>query len=78
MPPKVADVCDACGQGLIMREDDKEETVRKRWDVFIKETHGLIEYYTKQNKLLAVEADRHRDDVFSDLKAHLEGLRVEK
>lgn len=40
--------CDVCGEGLYQRDDDTEETVSKRIEVYLKETKPLIEYYTKK------------------------------
>jgi adenylate kinase len=45
-PPKVAGVDDATGEPLIQRDDDKEETVRKRLDVYQKQTRPLVDYYS--------------------------------
>lgn len=46
-PPKVAGKDDATGEDLIQRDDDKEETVRKRLDVYESQTRPLVEYYSK-------------------------------
>ena len=45
-PPKVAGVDDVSGEPLIQREDDKEETVQKRLDVYSAQTRPLVEYYS--------------------------------
>jgi len=57
MPPKVAGICDNCGGSLYQRSDDKEETVRKRLEVYKKEVAPLIEYYQKQKKLYRLSGD---------------------
>ena len=46
-PPKVADRDDATGEPLVQRDDDREETVRKRLDVYRAQTRPLVEYYKK-------------------------------
>ena len=46
-PPKVADKDDATGEDLIQRDDDKEETVRKRLDVYHQQTRPLVDYYSQ-------------------------------
>jgi adenylate kinase len=46
-PPKVAGKDDATGEDLIQRDDDKEETVRKRLDVYQSQTRPLVEYYSR-------------------------------
>ena len=49
-PPKVADRDDVTGEALIQREDDKEDTVRKRLDVYSAQTRPLVEYYSNWAK----------------------------
>jgi adenylate kinase len=46
-PPKVAGLDDETGEELIQREDDKEETVRKRLDVYSAQTRPLVDYYSQ-------------------------------
>lgn len=57
MPPKKEGVCDNCGGNLYQRSDDKEETVRKRLQVYKDETASLISYYEDSNKLHRLLAD---------------------
>lgn len=51
-PSKVEGICDKCGSKLIQRKDDNVETVESRIDTYLKNTSPLIDYYTKQNKIL--------------------------
>ena len=44
-PPKVTDVCDVCGEELVLRDDDKPETVKNRLNVYHEQTKPLIDYY---------------------------------
>ncbi|MBC7958769.1 MAG: adenylate kinase [Vallitaleaceae bacterium] len=53
--PKVDNVCDTCGASLILRDDDKEETVIKRLEVYHDQTQPLIDYYTSQGILVSVD-----------------------
>ena len=62
--PKTADVCDTCGAGLVLREDDKPETVQKRLDVYHAQTQPLIDYYTKAGVLAEVDGTQDMEDVF--------------
>mgnify|MGYP001128273410 CR=1 FL=1 len=62
--PKAADVCDVCGAGLVLREDDKPETVQKRLDVYHEQTQPLIDYYTKAGVLAEVDGTRDMEEVF--------------
>lgn len=62
-PPKVAGVDDASGEPLVQREDDKEPTVRKRLDVYHKQTEPLVHYYENWSKTNDPQAPRyHRVD----------------
>ena len=53
-PPKKENVCDVCGEALVLRDDDKPETVKKRLDVYHAQTQPLIDYYTKKQVLVQV------------------------
>ena len=54
-PPKVVGICDQCGTTLVQREDDKEETVRRRLVVYHKNTEELIPYYEDRHLLRRVD-----------------------
>ena len=58
-PPKVAGIDDVTGEPLIQRDDDKEETVKKRLDVYQKQTRPLVDYYSQWAATGAVEAPRY-------------------
>lgn len=64
IPPKKEGVCDKCGSELILRDDDKPETVRKRLDVYHEQTQPLIDYYTKEGVLKDVDGTVDMMDVF--------------
>ncbi|GAA2451327.1 adenylate kinase [Streptomyces macrosporus] len=55
-PPKAEGVCDVCGGELYQREDDKEETVRKRLEVYHTETEPIIDYYKAQELVVTISA----------------------
>ncbi|MFH1413540.1 MAG: adenylate kinase [Candidatus Omnitrophota bacterium] len=57
MPPKEAGICNGCQGKLYQRADDKEETVKKRLDVYEQETSSLIKYYEDKKKLYHISAD---------------------
>ena len=63
--PKVEGVCDTCGEKLILRDDDKPETVKNRLSVYHDQTQLLIEYYNKKNVLREVDGTQAMDDVFN-------------
>lgn len=72
IPPKKDGICDDCGGSLVLRDDDKAETVKKRLDVYHEQTQPLIEFYTKRNILKAVDGTLPMDDVFAAIVAILD------
>ena len=64
-PTKEEGICDRCGKELIVREDDKPETVTKRLNVYHEQTQPLIDYYTKQGALKEVDGTMNMDEVFN-------------
>lgn len=54
-PPKHDETCDVCGVKLITRDDDKPETVKKRYEVYMEQTTPVIDYYRKRNILFTVD-----------------------
>lgn len=72
IPTKVEGICDRCGAELILRDDDKPETVKKRLDVYHTQTQPLIDYYTAKGVLKEVDGTRDMQDVFADIVRLLE------
>ena len=64
-PTKVEGVCDVCGDKLILRDDDKPETVKNRLSVYHEQTQPLIDYYAKKNILAEVDGTKDMEDVFN-------------
>ena len=71
-PPKKEGVCDKCGSELYQRDDDKEETVKKRLDTYHKNTEPLIGYYEKAGKLVTICGIDDIDGIFSKVKEALQ------
>jgi adenylate kinase len=69
--PKKEGVCDKCGGELFQRDDDKEETIKKRLDVYQKQTAPLIEYYSKKNIMKTVMGVGSIDEIFKKVTAVL-------
>ncbi|MDD4981638.1 MAG: adenylate kinase [Candidatus Omnitrophota bacterium] len=69
MPPKRDGICDKCGAALYQRSDDKVETIKRRLEVYKKETSDLIEYYQGKNKLHRLDADGQATIVLSQIVA---------
>ena len=72
IPPKKEGICDTCGAELILREDDKPETVEKRLNVYHDQTQPLIDYYQGKNILKTVDGTQDLEDVFKDIIAIVE------
>ena len=63
------DACTDAGGELIQRDDDNEETIKSRLDVYRQQTEPLIEYYQSRGRLKTVDADGSKDDVYERLRA---------
>jgi adenylate kinase len=70
-PPKKDGVCDICGGHVFQRDDDKEEAVKNRLNVYKKQTEPLINYYSKQDLLVTLDGTKDINDVFEDINASL-------
>ena len=66
-PTKVEGVCDKCGEELIVRDDDKPETVKKRLSVYHDQTQPLIDYYKNEGILAEVDGTQDMEEVFQDI-----------
>ena len=71
VPPKQEGICDKCGSELILRDDDKPETVLNRLKVYHEQTQPLIDYYTAKGILKTVDGTKDMNDVFGDIVAIL-------
>ena len=72
IPPKQEGICDVCGEKLVLRDDDKPETVNSRLDVYHKQTQPLIDHYSKQNIMRTVDGTADMNDVFDSIVKLLE------
>ena len=66
-PPVKEGICDTCGQELVLRYDDKPETVKKRLDVYHQQTQPLIDYYKNAEVLAEVDGTQPMDAVFQGI-----------
>ena len=67
-PPKVEGVSDICGEKLVLRDDDKPETVTNRLNVYHEQTQPLIDYYEKQGIVYTMDGTQSMDKVFEDIR----------
>jgi adenylate kinase len=77
-PPKHEDVCDQDGSRLIQRDDDREETIRRRLEVYHAQTEPLIGYYDRAGLLRRFDGTRPPDEVHDRIRATLATLRLEE
>lgn len=68
-PPKVEGVCDLCGGSLVQRDDDKEEVVRKRLEVYRKQTQPLVEFYQERGIIYKLDAEKGVEELFEEVKS---------
>jgi adenylate kinase len=67
-PPKAAGVCDECGGDLYQRDDDNEESVRNRLDVYDEDTAPVIEQYEDHDGYVEIDGEQAPDDVWADVR----------
>ena len=72
IPPKTEGICDTCGQKLILRDDDRPETVKNRLDVYHKQTQPLIEFYQAKGILKTVDGTMDMKDVSAAIAVMLQ------
>jgi adenylate kinase len=71
-PPKVAGICDKDAATLVTRSDDQRETIKHRFDVFLKETLPLVTYYEKQGKLDTIHGELSDVESYNDFNTCLQ------
>ena len=71
IPPKTEGICDTCGQELVLRDDDKPETVQNRLNVYHEQKQPLIEFYNAKGLLKTVDGTVDMKDVFAAIVAIL-------
>jgi adenylate kinase len=76
-PPKNEGVCDQDGSQLVQRDDDKEETVKKRLEVYHDQTESLIDFYEERGLLRRFDGTRQPDEVHNHIRATLATLKLE-
>ena len=65
IPPKKEGICDKCGSELVLRDDDKPETVKNRLEVYHEQTQPLIDFYEKKGVLRTVDGTLPMEEVFA-------------
>lgn len=73
-PPKKENRCDADGTTLVQREDDKKEVIQERLEIYQKQTEPVIDYYTRQGRLVKINGDQTPEKVAGEIDAKLASL----
>jgi len=71
-PPRQDEICDRCGQGLIQRADDQEETIRHRLQVYADQTAPMVNFYQAQGVLKSIPGTGKVEDIFQRITQLLE------
>lgn len=71
VPPKKEGICDVCGSELVLRDDDKPETVKNRLNVYHEQTQPMIDFYTEKGVLKTVDGTVPMEEVFAAITAIL-------
>lgn len=66
-PPAKPGICDVCGEKVVQRDDDREETVTKRIEVYLEQTLPLIQYYKDKGLLANIDGEQEIQRVFEDI-----------
>lgn len=74
-PPMNENVCDQCQGELYQRDDDNEDTINTRLQVYHEQTAPLIEYYKKQGSLHRIKGVGSIDDIYADIEKVLTGIK---
>jgi adenylate kinase len=77
-PPKHDEVCDQDGARLVQRDDDREEVIRRRLEVYHSHTEPLIAYYDRAGLLRRFDGRRTADEVHAHIRATVATLRLEE
>ncbi len=76
MPPKQKGICDSCGAKLAQRQDDNLSVIKKRWEIFLKESQKVLDFYRKEGNMVRVDGRGSQDDIFERIKNKLPCPRV--
>lgn len=68
-------ICDTCGGDVVQRDDDTAESVNRRLDLYETQTSPLLDYYSRQNRLVVIDGTATPDDVFSSLRTAIDAAR---
>ncbi|MFA6594495.1 MAG: nucleoside monophosphate kinase [Candidatus Buchananbacteria bacterium] len=72
-PPKDQAVCDTCGEPLFQRDDDREETVKSRLEVYHRETDAIVKFYQTKGLLIEIDGEKHIEEVYQQIVRKMVG-----
>ena len=67
LKPKVENVCDSCGKPLVKRDDDNEESFKKRYELFMENTKPILDFYRNKNKVCVIDASVDVKDIYKNI-----------
>jgi adenylate kinase len=73
-PPRGEGICDFCGAKLLVREDDRSESIRVRMEAYEKSTRPLIEFYQKRGVLISITAKGSPEEIYRHTMNKLDGV----
>ena len=72
-PPRREGICDACGERLIQRPDDIEETIQKRFEIYQRQTSDIKEFYISRGLLTEIDGEGTVEEVHGHIVRSIEG-----
>ena len=75
-PPRVGDICDVCGGEVVQRDDDTELAIRRRLELYERETAPLIDWYSRQDLLASIDGTGSPDQVTSRVVAEIDRRKL--
>ncbi len=70
--PSLQNICNDCGSTLVKREDDNEEVIKSRFQVYEKETAPVKDFYRKKDLLINIDGDNKKEEIWNEVKRYIE------
>ncbi len=70
--PSLQNICDDCGSTLVKREDDNEEIIKSRFQVYEEETAPVKDFYRKKDLLINIDGTNKKEEIFNEVKRYIE------
>jgi adenylate kinase len=70
--PSLQNICDDCGSTLVKREDDNEEIIKSRFQVYEEETAPVKDFYRKKDLLINIDGTNKKEEIWNEVKRYIE------